>query len=81
ASPALKEILLKFYYSHGKQSVTDYQLNEFGSVQYHVQVYSHYIYLSVSSPLLTQGAFLSHGVPKCISQRSYSYKILIFIDR
>ncbi|XP_026426680.1 actin-related protein 2/3 complex subunit 2B-like isoform X2 [Papaver somniferum] len=75
ASPALKEILLKFYYSHEKQSVTDYQLIEFGSVQYHVQVYSqdsHYIYLSVSSPLLTQGTFLSHGLSKCISQRSYS---------
>ncbi|KAI3849915.1 hypothetical protein MKW98_026829 [Papaver atlanticum] len=55
ASPALKEILLKFYYSHEKQSVTDYQLNEFGSVQYHIQVFSqdfHHIYLSVSSPLL-----------------------------
>ncbi|KAI3935383.1 hypothetical protein MKW92_034906 [Papaver armeniacum] len=75
-SPALKEILLKFYYSsHGKQSVTDYQLNEFGSVQYHIQVFSqdsHHIYLSVSSPLLTQGTFLSHGLSKCISQRSYS---------
>ncbi|KAI3983611.1 hypothetical protein MKX01_000623 [Papaver californicum] len=76
ASPALKEILLKFYYSsHEKQSVTDYQLNEFGSVQYHIQVYSqdsHHIYLSVSSPLLTQGTFLSNGLPKYISQRSYS---------
>ncbi|MCL7029094.1 hypothetical protein MKW94_020732 [Papaver nudicaule] len=75
ASPALKEILLKFYYSHERQSDMDYQLNEFGSVQYHIQVCSqdaHHVYLSISSPLLTQGTFSPNGVSKCISQTSYS---------
>ncbi|KAI3983401.1 hypothetical protein MKX01_013468 [Papaver californicum] len=75
SSSGLKEIMLKFYLSHEKQSVTDYQLNEFGSVQYHIQAYSqdsHHIYLSVSSPLLNQGTFLSNGLSKCFSLRSYS---------
>ncbi|KAF3457846.1 hypothetical protein FNV43_RR02506 [Rhamnella rubrinervis] len=64
ASPALKEILLKLY-SAEKPMEMDHHLYEFGSVEYHIQSSQsdpQYTYLSISTPLLSQGVLLSHGL-------------------
>lgn len=64
ASPALKEILLKLY-SLEKPTEIEHQLHEFGSVQYHIKSSiseAHHIYLSIATPLLSQGVLLSDGL-------------------
>ncbi|KAG6668562.1 actin-related protein 2/3 complex subunit 2B isoform X1 [Carya illinoinensis] len=61
ASPALKDILLKLYRAEKPMEI-DHHLYEFGSVQYHIQSSAsdpHHTYLSISTPLLSQGALLS----------------------
>ncbi|CAK9139537.1 unnamed protein product [Ilex paraguariensis] len=66
ASPALKEILLKLYRAD-KPLESDHHLHEFGSVEYHIQSsasYPHHTHLSISTPLLSQGILLSHGLPR-----------------
>ncbi|KAJ6719369.1 ACTIN-RELATED PROTEIN 2/3 COMPLEX SUBUNIT 2B [Salix purpurea] len=63
-SPALREILLKLYRAE-KPSEVDHHLYEFGSVEYHVQSSAadpQHNYLSISTPLLSQGALLSYGL-------------------
>ncbi|CAL0328423.1 unnamed protein product [Lupinus luteus] len=57
ASPALKQILLKFY-SVEKPMEIDHHLYEFGSVQYHIQSQASnplVAYLSISTPSLCHG--------------------------
>ncbi|KAB1219325.1 Actin-related protein 2/3 complex subunit 2B [Morella rubra] len=64
ASPALKDILLRIYRAE-KPVEIDHHLYEFGSVQYHIQSSAsdpHHTYLSISTPLLSQGSLLSHGL-------------------
>ncbi|XP_059632312.1 actin-related protein 2/3 complex subunit 2B [Cornus florida] len=66
ASPALKEILLKLY-SAERPMELDHHLHEFGSVDYHIQSLAsdpHHAYLSISTPLLSQGILLSQGLPR-----------------
>ncbi|KAK4478221.1 hypothetical protein RD792_017504 [Penstemon davidsonii] len=61
ASPALKEILLKIHRAEKPMEV-DHNIHEFGSVNYHVQCSASeplYTYLSISTPLLSQGSQLS----------------------
>ncbi|XP_011041426.1 PREDICTED: actin-related protein 2/3 complex subunit 2B-like isoform X2 [Populus euphratica] len=63
-SPALREILLKLYRAE-KPVEIDHHLYEFGSVEYHVQSSAadpQHNYLSISTPLLSQGALLSYGL-------------------
>ncbi|KAF8401967.1 hypothetical protein HHK36_012918 [Tetracentron sinense] len=65
ASPALKEFLLKLHRAE-KPTEIDHHLYEFGSVEYHIQSTAsdpHHIYLSISTPLLSQGVLLSYGLP------------------
>ncbi|XP_074320328.1 actin-related protein 2/3 complex subunit 2B isoform X2 [Silene latifolia] len=55
SSPALQQILLKIYRAQVPTEI-DHHLYEFGSVIYHVQYSAsdtHYIYLSISTPILT----------------------------
>lgn len=64
ASPALKDILLKQYRAEKPMEI-DHHLYEFGSVEYHIQSSAsdpYHTYLSISTPLLSQGALLSHGL-------------------
>ncbi|KAL4024748.1 hypothetical protein IC575_013118 [Cucumis melo] len=64
ASPALKEILLKLY-SLEKPTEIEHHLHEYGSVQYHIQSSvpdPQHIYLSIATPLLSQGVLLSDGL-------------------
>ncbi|CBI23704.3 hypothetical protein VitviT2T_006785 [Vitis vinifera] len=64
ASPALKEILLKLYRTEKPMEI-DHHLYEFGSVEYHVQSSAsdpHDTYLSIATPLLSQGVLPSHGL-------------------
>ncbi|KAK9288156.1 hypothetical protein L1049_016604 [Liquidambar formosana] len=64
ASPALKEILLKLYRAEKPMEI-DHHLYEFGSVEYHIQCSSsdpHNTYLSISTPLLSQGVVFSYGL-------------------
>ncbi|OAY28142.1 hypothetical protein MANES_15G044500v8 [Manihot esculenta] len=66
ASPALKGILLKLYRAE-KHVEIDHHLYEFGSVEYHVQSSAadpNCIYLSISTPLLSQGVEHSYGLSK-----------------
>ncbi|KAL8121950.1 actin-related protein 2/3 complex subunit 2B isoform X2 [Apium graveolens] len=66
ASPALKEILLKIYRAENPIEV-DHCLHEFGSVEYHIQSSAsdpQHTYLSISTPLLSQGILLSYGLPR-----------------
>ncbi|KAJ6911297.1 actin-related protein 2/3 complex subunit 2B-like isoform X1 [Populus alba x Populus x berolinensis] len=63
-SPALMEILLKLYHAE-KPAEIDHHLYEFGCVEYHVQSSAadpQNNYLSISTPLLSQGALLSCGL-------------------
>lgn len=63
-SPGLREILLKLYRAE-KPVEIDHHLYEFGSVEYHVQSSAadpQHNYLSISTPLLSQGALLSFGL-------------------
>ncbi|OAY55519.1 actin-related protein 2/3 complex subunit 2B isoform X1 [Manihot esculenta] len=63
ASPALKEILLKLYRAE-KHVEIDHHLYEFGSVEYHIQSPAadlNHNYLSISTPLLSQGVLQSYG--------------------
>ncbi|KAK9931242.1 hypothetical protein M0R45_018528 [Rubus argutus] len=65
ASPALKEILLKLYRSANKSIEIDHHLYEFGSVEYHIQSSAsdeHHMYLSISTPLLSQEVLLPYGI-------------------
>ncbi|XAR62685.1 hypothetical protein NMG60_11017533 [Bertholletia excelsa] len=65
ASPALKEILLKLYHAE-KPMELDHHLLEFGSVEYHIQSSASqpfFVYLSMSTPLLSHGVQLPHGLP------------------
>ncbi|KAE8704747.1 histone-lysine N-methyltransferase SUVR2-like [Hibiscus syriacus] len=63
ASPALKEILLRIYNAE-KPIEVDHHLYEFGSVEYYIKSSASepFTYLSISTPLLSQGVFLSHGL-------------------
>ncbi|OMO95368.1 ARP2/3 complex, 34kDa subunit (p34-Arc) [Corchorus olitorius] len=64
ASPALKEILLRIYRAE-KPIEVDHHLYEFGSVEYHIKSSAsdpQFTYLSISTPLLTQGFLLSRGL-------------------
>nr|KJB38363.1 hypothetical protein B456_006G251700 [Gossypium raimondii] len=64
ASPALKEILLRIYNAE-KPIEVDYHLYEFGSVEYHIKSSvsePQVTYLSISTPFLSQGVFLSYGL-------------------
>ncbi|KAJ9700777.1 hypothetical protein PVL29_006205 [Vitis rotundifolia] len=64
ASPALKEILLKLCRTEKPMEI-DHHLYEFGSVEYHVQSSAsdpHDTYLSIATPLLSQGVLPSHGL-------------------
>ncbi|GLT42114.1 hypothetical protein SLA2020_161340 [Shorea laevis] len=64
ASPALKEILLRIHRAE-KAIEVDHHLYEFGSVEYYIQSSAsdpHYTYLSISTPLLSPGVLLSHGL-------------------
>ncbi|XP_048235383.1 actin-related protein 2/3 complex subunit 2B isoform X4 [Ricinus communis] len=63
ASPALKEILLKLYRAKKPLDI-DHHLYEFGSVEYHIQSSAtdpHHKFLSISTPLLSQGVLQSYG--------------------
>ncbi|KAM6565614.1 hypothetical protein CsatA_024742 [Cannabis sativa] len=63
-SPALKEILLKLYRAQKPMEI-DHHLYEFGSVEYHVQCSAsdpQLTYLSISTPLLSQGVLQSYGL-------------------
>ncbi|XWS53759.1 hypothetical protein CRYUN_Cryun10bG0027800 [Craigia yunnanensis] len=63
-SPALKEILLRIYGAE-KPIEVDHHLYEFGSVEYHIKSSAsdpQLTYLSISTPLLTQGVLLSYGL-------------------
>ncbi|KAF4364825.1 hypothetical protein G4B88_025544 [Cannabis sativa] len=63
-SPALKEILLKLYRAQKPMEI-DHHLYEFGSVEYHVQCSvsdPQLTYLSISTPLLSQGVLQSFGL-------------------
>ncbi|KAL5542339.1 hypothetical protein UlMin_010049 [Ulmus minor] len=63
-SPALKEILLKLYRAQKPMEI-DHHLYEFGSVEYHIQFSAsdpQNTYLSISTPLLSQGLLLSYGL-------------------
>ncbi|KAH6778075.1 hypothetical protein C2S51_009387 [Perilla frutescens var. frutescens] len=65
ASPALKEILLRIHRADRPLEV-DHHVHEFGSVHYHVQHSASdpvYTYLSVSTPLLSQGLPISSQLP------------------
>ncbi|KAJ6430253.1 hypothetical protein OIU84_021625 [Salix udensis] len=69
-SPALKEILLKLYRAE-KPVEIDHHLYEFGSVEYHVQSSAadpQNNYLSISTPLLSQGAMPSYGLSSYSTQ-------------
>ncbi|XP_034926169.1 actin-related protein 2/3 complex subunit 2B isoform X2 [Populus alba] len=69
-SPALKEILLKLYHAE-KPVEIDHHLYEFGCVEYHVQSSAadpQNNYLSISTPLLSQGALLSCGLSSYTTQ-------------
>ncbi|CAI0436916.1 unnamed protein product [Linum tenue] len=62
-SPALKQILLKLYHAE-KPVEIDHHLYEFGSVEYYVQSSAadpHHSFLSVLTPLLSQGEIPSNG--------------------
>ncbi|KAL4285256.1 hypothetical protein GQ457_16G030040 [Hibiscus cannabinus] len=63
ASPALKEILLRIYNAE-KAIEVDHHLYEFGSVEYYIKSSASepFTYLSISTPLLSQGVFLSYGL-------------------
>ncbi|XP_006420322.2 actin-related protein 2/3 complex subunit 2B isoform X1 [Citrus clementina] len=64
ASPSLKKILLQLYRAD-KPIEIDHHLHEFGSVEYHVQSSlsdPQHAYLSISTPLLSQGDLLSYGL-------------------
>ncbi|XP_050216736.1 actin-related protein 2/3 complex subunit 2B [Mercurialis annua] len=64
ASPALKEILLKLYRSRKPLDI-DHHLYEFGSVEYYIQSSGadpHHNFLSISTPLLSQGPLQSYGL-------------------
>ncbi|EOY06156.1 Actin-related protein 2/3 complex subunit 2 [Theobroma cacao] len=70
ASPALKEILLRIY-SAEKPIEVDHHLYEFGSVEYHIKSSAsdpQFTYLSISTPLLTQGVLLSYGLSPYTTQ-------------
>ncbi|KAK3022509.1 hypothetical protein RJ639_046786 [Escallonia herrerae] len=50
-----------------KPTEIDHHLYEFGSVEYHIQASlsePNNTYLSISTPLLSQGVLLSHGLPR-----------------
>ncbi|XP_057959696.1 actin-related protein 2/3 complex subunit 2B [Malania oleifera] len=70
ASRALKEILLKLHSAEQTLEI-DHYLYEFGSVKYHIQSSAsdpHHAYLSISTPLLSQGVPLSYGLPHYMMQ-------------
>ncbi|XP_052206661.1 actin-related protein 2/3 complex subunit 2B [Diospyros lotus] len=65
ASPALKDILLRLHRAKRPMEL-DHHLHEFGSVEYHIQSSAsdpYITYLSISTPLLSHGALLSHELP------------------
>ncbi|KAJ9182326.1 hypothetical protein P3X46_006330 [Hevea brasiliensis] len=67
ASPALKEILL----NAEKHVEIDYHLYEFGSVEYHIQSPAadpNHNYLSISTPMLSQGVHQSYGFSRYTTQ-------------
>ncbi|KAK6122791.1 hypothetical protein DH2020_043469 [Rehmannia glutinosa] len=66
ASPALGEILLKIHRAERPMEI-DHHVHEFGSVHYHVQCSASdpiYTYLSISTPLLSEGLPLSSELPR-----------------
>ncbi|GFQ06504.1 actin-related protein 2/3 complex subunit 2b [Phtheirospermum japonicum] len=66
ASPALKEILLKIHRAERPVEI-DHHVHEFGSVHYHVQCSALdpiFTYLSISTPLLSQGLPVSSEFPQ-----------------
>ncbi|KAJ8768349.1 hypothetical protein K2173_021502 [Erythroxylum novogranatense] len=63
-SPALREILLKLYRAE-KAVDFDHHLYEFGSVEYHIESSAadpQHKYLSIATPLLSQGLLLASGL-------------------
>ncbi|XP_057783537.1 actin-related protein 2/3 complex subunit 2B [Salvia miltiorrhiza] len=65
ASPALKEILLRIHRAE-KPLEVDHHVHEFGSIHYHIKHSVSdpvYTYLSVSTPLLSQGLPISSQLP------------------
>ncbi|GMH08634.1 hypothetical protein Nepgr_010474 [Nepenthes gracilis] len=65
ASPGLKCILFKLYRAENPMEL-DHHLYEFGSVEYHIKSSAsdpHNAYLSISTPLLSQGTLIADGVP------------------
>ncbi|CAA0818240.1 Actin-related protein 2/3 complex subunit 2B [Striga hermonthica] len=66
ASPAVKEILLKIHRADRPMEI-DHHVHEFGSIHYHLRCSASdptYTYLSVSTPLLSQGLPLSSLLPQ-----------------
>ncbi|XP_022760334.1 actin-related protein 2/3 complex subunit 2B isoform X2 [Durio zibethinus] len=97
ASPALKEILLRIYRNHShnqccschysaeKPIEVDHHLYEFGSVEYHIKSSAsapQLTYLSISTPLLTQGVLLSYGLSPYTTQmvREISTDVLEIVE-
>ncbi|KAK9009440.1 hypothetical protein V6N11_035972 [Hibiscus sabdariffa] len=66
ASPALKETLLRIYNAE-KPIEVDHHLYEFGSVEYYIKSSASepFTYLSISTPLLSRGVFLSYRLSPC----------------
>ncbi|KAL3642078.1 hypothetical protein CASFOL_012893 [Castilleja foliolosa] len=65
-SPALKQILLKIHRAKRPVEI-DHHVHEFGSIHYHVRCSALdpiYTYLSISTPLLSQGLSVSSELPK-----------------
>ncbi|KAF8014357.1 hypothetical protein BT93_H0252 [Corymbia citriodora subsp. variegata] len=70
ASPALKETLLKIYRAE-KPIEMDQRLFEFGAVEYHIKSSAsdpQYVYLSISTPLLSQEVSLARGISQGTAQ-------------
>ncbi|KAL2242606.1 UNVERIFIED_CONTAM: Actin-related protein 2/3 complex subunit 2B [Sesamum indicum] len=66
ASPALREILFKIHGAERPLEI-DHHVHEFGSVHFHVQSSASdqpYTYLSISTPLLSQGHPISSELPQ-----------------
>ncbi|KAE8697005.1 histone-lysine N-methyltransferase SUVR2-like [Hibiscus syriacus] len=83
ASPALKEILLRIYNAERPIEI-DHHLYEFGSVEYYIKSSASepFTYLSISTPLLSQGVFLSHGLSPYTLQmvRGISIDVLDIVE-
>nr|XP_043611123.1 actin-related protein 2/3 complex subunit 2B [Erigeron canadensis] len=69
-SPAVKQILLQLYRAD-KPLAVEHTLHEFGSLQYHIQSHAseaHNAYVSISTPLLSTGSSILHGLPQHVME-------------